>query len=77
MGQIIELDQWRRRAQPAPASTDPLRWQAFPSTLVDAFLLPSITLWRCYAAACAGWGVSPSSSVLRPAETRGSASVRP
>jgi hypothetical protein len=79
MGQIIELDQWRRRGRPAPAGADtgPLSWEFFPSTLVDAFVLPSIALWHSYVAACACWWLAPMGLVVRPAESSGSASARP
>jgi hypothetical protein len=79
MGQIIELDPWRRRGRPAPAGADaaPLSWPAFPSTLVDAFVLPSIALWHSYVAACACWWLVPMGLVLGPAETSKGASARP
>ena len=79
MGQIIELDQWRRRGRPVPAGADadPLGWQAFPSILVDAFVLPSIALWHSYVAACACWWLAPMGLVAKPAETSNGASARP
>jgi hypothetical protein len=79
MGQIIELDRWRHRGRPGPAGADadPLGWPAFPSTLVDAVVLPSIALWRSYVAACACWWLAPMGLVVRPAETSEGASARP
>jgi hypothetical protein len=81
MGQVIELDRWRRRGQPVPTSADaglPSR-QASPSALADLFLLPSIVLalWRSYAAACAGWWLAPMGLVVRPAKASASAAARP
>jgi hypothetical protein len=79
MGQVIELDQCRRSGRPVlmGAGTDPLSWQAFPSTLVDAVVLPSIALWHSYVAACAGWWLAPMGLVVRPAETSKGAPARP
>ena len=72
MGQVIDLDAWRpRSAVGTRADAGVTGWLAPPSLLVGAVVLPSLTLWRCYVAACAGWWLAPLGLAVGPAEARG------
>ena len=72
MGQVIDLDAWRpRSAVGTRADADATGWLALPSLLVGAVVLPSLTLWRCHVAACAGWWLAPLGLAVGPAEVRG------
>jgi hypothetical protein len=80
MGQIIDIDQWRRRAGPpiaaAPAGKGLASWQAFPPTLVDPFVLASMVLWRSSATAYADWWLASLAALIKPMETSQSARTR-
>jgi hypothetical protein len=80
MGQVIELDQWRRRSGPPIAAANTGKglasWQAFPPTLVDPFFLASIALWRSSAMAYADWWLASLAALIRPIETSQSARTR-
>jgi hypothetical protein len=77
MGQIIDIDPWRRRAVPplaaAPAGKGLASWQAFPPTLVDPFFLASMVLWRSSTLAYTSWWLASLAALIRPMETRQSA----
>ena len=80
MGQIIDIDQWRRRAVPPIAAANAGKglasWQAFPPTLVNPFFLASMVLWRSSATAYADWWLASLAALIRPMETSQSARTR-
>jgi hypothetical protein len=67
MGQIIELEQWRRK-QPQPAAATPERvvWPNLPAAYVETVVLPSMAMWRSLAASCACWWLAPLGLEVRP-----------
>ena len=74
MGQVIDFDAGQRRGWPsvvAVADADPPGWPAYPPALFEAFVLPSLALWRGYVAACAGWWLAPLGLAIGAAEGGG------
>jgi hypothetical protein len=80
MGQIIDIDQWRRRAVPpiavANSGKSLANWQGFQPPLIDPFFLASIDLWCSSAMACAGWWLTSLGALISPIETSQSAQTR-
>jgi hypothetical protein len=71
MGQIINLDQWRREhAARSTVSSSTASGLHAPVTYVDNVMLPSITLWRAMMATWACWWLAPVGLEIRPIEAR-------
>ena len=65
MGQIINLDQWRREHAARTTSSAASGLHA-PATCFDNVMLPSITLWRAMMATWACWWLAPVGLEIRP-----------
>lgn len=66
MGQIIQLEQWRRKqAQPAPAAPAS-GWPNLPAAYIETVVLPSVAMWRTLMASCACWWLAPMGLEVRP-----------
>jgi hypothetical protein len=70
MGQIINLDQWRREHAARTTNGGAASGLRAPAAYVDNVMLPSITLWRAMMATWACWWLAPVGLEIRPIQAR-------
>ena len=79
MGQVIALQEWRRRhaASAARARDLSLPWQAPPFFWPEPMLVSSLTVWRAAAVTWAGLALAAADGLGFPPAGRGALAAAP